>query len=474
MNFEQKKICIAPHTPKTVAFVQTFLLEHQCHFVTFIDKQKKGADIVSLTELDSDFDYILILSQNHFDSIYQEIIAIVDASKVVQVVIEQGQYVYYDQKQTQNYFKRQFRTRWHRHITAGLVRLLDWLHWPRSSTVFVSKNSVTSNNKFLYAEAVRQNWSVHLLTDNSNQLTELEQKRLPVTNLTSWSACWRLATAKHLVLDQGNFLYELNLLSNQQRVWQLWHGIPLKKMNRLLGFTYDTLISTSHFVNETSLSQVVDAKQYQNLGYPRNDVLFKAQPDELDLLFCDQAAYQFILHNQDRYRFVVYMPTHRENTEMGKIPFEFEKLNQQLEQINTIMIIKLHPFVSLLYADQAYANFSHIKFYDALADIYPVLACMDLLVTDYSSIYFDFMLLNKPIIFFDYDKASYEANMGGFAYPYEDFTPGVKVGNQDQLLEAIRNPQKPDYEAFKVKLFDYPNGQSSERILKWIEHDFFS
>ena len=112
---------------------------------------------------------------------------------------------------------------------------------------------------------------------------------------------------------------------------QMWHGVPLKRLNRLFGITYDWMISTSDYVNDSSLKDVIDAKTYSNLGYPRNDLLLKAHK-ESDLVLCDRALYNrakdaFI---NNRQKVIVYMPTQRESaTSIGQahsplIPLDYE------------------------------------------------------------------------------------------------------------------------------------------------------
>ena len=150
---------------------------------------------------------------------------------------------------------------------------------------------------------------------------------------------------------------------------------------------------------------VVQAKKHLNLGYPRNDLLLK-EHEKLDLLFVNLEIYNLAKEN----KVIVYMPTHREsepsfgNKSVKELPLDLEKLNDFMKKQNAFFILKLHPFVSKLYENK---NFSNIVFYESQSDIYPVLKYTDILITDYSSVYFDFLLIDKPIIFFDYDYEEY-------------------------------------------------------------------
>ena len=263
----------------------------------------------------------------------------------------------------------------------------------------------------------------------------------------------------------------------------MWHGIPLKKLNRLVGMEYDWMISTSDFVNETSLGNVILAKNYADLGYPRNDLLLK-EHDELDLCLCDRKLYELAKKSfgLDK-KVIVYMPTHRESaSSIGSatpplLPLVLPYLDEFCSKNNLIFILKLHPFVMQFQENFAPTEgFTNILFHDAVSDIYPLLKYTDLLITDYSSIFFDFLLLDRPIIFYDYDEKEYSSNMGGFVYNYEKNTPGVKVKTQEALQESILDlmkkvdPFSKDRKAILNRFFTYQDQNSSVRICNLIDN----
>ncbi|MCD8543313.1 MAG: CDP-glycerol glycerophosphotransferase family protein [Sulfurospirillum cavolei] len=444
---------------------------HGCQFLGFLDNFKEGKGILKPTEIKEDFDYILILSQNHFDAVYKSMENIIPLHKVVKVDIHNGQYIFLNQKAIQQQFYSQYYKKLKNCFFKLCVTLLDRLHYKRKINVFISKSFISSNNKALYIECLRQKLETYMLTDNLAHYNELKQHKLPVVWLGSFYSFWILSQARVIVQDQGNFTYELNTRSPQQILVQLWHGIPLKRLNLLVGITYDYLISTSYFVNQTTLSHVIQAKEYCNDGYPRNDSLLKSSHDTYDLLLCDHTIYSFAKEKFERATIALYMPTHRESHQASCIPLDFVCLNESLAQHNIYLIVKLHPFVMQLYAIKEHQTYSHILFYPTQGDIYPLLKYTHILITDYSSIYFDFLLLNRPIIFFDYDYDEYSSNMNGFVYPYETFAPGIKVKTQNELLsELILTTQEKDnyYEQRKNlidQLFDYQDAYSAKRII---------
>ena len=196
--------------------------------------------------------------------------------------------------------------------------------------------------------------------------------------------------------------------------------------------TYDYFFSTSNWTNETNFKSIFSAKEFLNLGYPRNDIFFKDE-DNLDLMFCDKQVYE-IVKNNNYNKIILYMPTHRENS--TKIALDLNKLNKKLQEINSLFIIKLHPFVLEFYKHTYKELFSNIVFHNANGDIYPLLKYVDVLVSDYSSIVYDFLLLNKPIIFYNYDIDEYKKNVS-LLFDYNEFSPGIKVETQDELENSF-------------------------------------
>jgi CDP-glycerol glycerophosphotransferase (TagB/SpsB family) len=362
------------------------------------------------------------------------------------------------------------------------VTLLKVFSIKPTHIAFVSKSFVGNNLKALLVESSANKNNTILLTDNESQRYEFSKIGVKTKKLHSFSGFWTLARAQKIVQDQGDFTHPLNLLLSKQKKIQMWHGVPLKKLNRLFGITYDWMISTSDYVNESSLKGVIDAKNYSDLGYPRNDLLLKDHNNR-DLVICDRELYDrtksaFVTKKQ---KVIVYMPTHRESaTSIGKapsplIPLDFESLNTFCSENNFLMVVKLHPFVMQFQSDfSPPEGYSNVYFHTAQGDIYPLLQYTDVLITDYSSIYFDFLLLDRPIVFYDYDYEEYSSNMGGFFYNYEENAPGKHAHNQDLLHEAILNSvNSPDkYSDARLqcrkKFFTYNDAKSSERILKQI------
>ncbi len=245
---------------------------------------------------------------------------------------------------------------------------------------------------------------------------------------------------------------------------------------------YDLMISTSDFVTEYSFSRLFDYKNIINSGYPRNDVLANGVLDDRELVMAHKGIYHFV-KSCDK-KVVIYMPTWRPYFHI-KNPIDLDDLNDFAKKNDFLFIIKSHPFTR---NDNFYdSTFDEIKykfsenyqenvlFYPATDDIYPLLSLSDLLITDYSSIYFDYLLINKPILFFIYDKDVYLEENGDFMLDFDEYTPGKKIVSYTELRSSIVFNLKDDEfrnerENIKRKFFSFLSGNSSKLIFSEIQH----
>jgi CDP-glycerol glycerophosphotransferase (TagB/SpsB family) len=449
----------------------------------FIDKVKTGENIVKLNHaVSTSFDIVFIVSPNYFSSIHAEQKKVLPSRKIVKVDVVNNCYQFLGRAEILAQKLKRIPQMILLSYLKFCVVLLKIFSIKPTFIAFVSKSFVGNNLKALLVESSANKINTILLTDNKNQRCEFSKIGVITKKLHSFSGFWTLARAQKTVQDQGDFTHPLNLLLSKQEKIQMWHGVPLKRLNRLFGITFDWMISTSDYVNDSSLKGVIDAKNYSDLGYPRNDLLLKDHSVR-DLVLCDRELYNrakdaFIKNKQ---KVIVYMPTHRESaTSIGKapsplIPLDFESLNSFCSENNFLMVVKLHPFVMQFQSDfSPTEGYSNVYFHTAQGDIYPLLKYTDVLVTDYSSIYFDFLLLDRPIVFYDYDYEEYSSNMGGFFYNYEENAPRVKVRSQIELHKALFSSLNGDVCFAKKRkkvlnrFHSNQDAQSSNRIIKSI------
>ena len=236
-------------------------------------------------------------------------------------------------------------------------------------------------------------------------------------------------------------------------ILNLWHGIPLKKIGmeqkNLSWFTrkyykyffadnYEGVVTTSsHLVHIMSRSFLVEPERIKVWGQPRNDVLFEEGEKKLEDIFAEELpVYEKI---------VLYAPTFRDHESTQLFPFQDmdrERLCQWLEEKKIFLCIRLHLYDQTGYQwiQELDRTGSRIRFLneDRTVDIMEALKEFDLLITDYSSIYMDYLLTGKPVLFLPYDQEAYLKERG-MNFPYDQVTPGPKPKTFQEFLNSMED-----------------------------------
>lgn len=314
-----------------------------------------------------------------------------------------------------------------------------------------------------------------------------------------WRACAALLRAGVLVVDSMDYAEHGRIgLIRGARVIQLWHGAPLKEIElglhlrrlerlspvkRLAVETYKTilgryrrtnlLVSTSEFFTEHAFRKNFHADRILALGYPRNDVILDPGRSEGALTTCNvdtEAGARMRKHREAGGKVLAYMPTFRKDKvspfDAGHV--DLKRLSEHCERLGILLVLKLHPLMRGRYSVERMDCLVEV---DPDSDIYPLLSNVDLLVTDYSSIYFDFLLLDRPIVFYPYDLEDYLRDDRGFLFEYRDMIPGVCTRTFDELLTAIQVhvQGKDEYSAQRGRVlrlaFDYQDANAAQRLV---------
>ena len=261
--------------------------------------------------------------------------------------------------------------------------------------------------------------------------------------------------------------------SKKQTVINLWHGTPLKRIGHLekgcenIDYDFFSKVLTSAPMYKPIMADIFGCTEnrVEVMGNPRNDEMFKK--DRIKDDYIKGGAGKLIL----------WLPTYREYDEGFIISIlnkdELNSLNTYLMDNNIKMIVKLHP---LQIADTQEIELSHIKFItqDELnrsdMTVYTLLRNADGLITDYSSVYFDYMLLNRPIGFAVEDMEKYK-NKRGFIFDNpKEYMPGPEIRNLSDIEEFIENIvsgndlYKEARESVNDKINYYKDGNCCKRV----------
>ena len=236
-------------------------------------------------------------------------------------------------------------------------------------------------------------------------------------------------------------------LHKKRLIINLWHGVPLKKIalldpnlkkaariyfKKIFSENYTCILTTSHeLIPLMARSFAVSEDKIKVWGQPRNDGLFQKNDcrEILGQLFPDLPEYT---------KTVLYAPTFRDYGQVQLFPFkdfDQEQLEAFLEEKNMLLFIRTHV------AEQGSAApylGKRIRFLgnEQADDVTGILNIFDCLITDYSSIYIDYLLTDKPRIFLPYDRQQY-LDGRGMNFDYDDVTPGPKPETFNDFLDAL-------------------------------------
>lgn len=319
----------------------------------------------------------------------------------------------------------------------------------------------------------------------------------------SFKGLWYALTGKVYLYD--HYSKDINFPQSGGAVKvDMWHGIPLKKIqadNSMDKFRHpqngwekwkcqprnissekpsDHILATSEYLKPLFESAFRNPNNVFVCGYPRNDylisdkiqnVLLPGEQKELDRV-------QAFLKQYPDGKIVYYMPTYRDSQSQFFEIMDLDAFAEFLSREYILFCIKQHPF-SKHKGEFAAIQYDNILMLDPDSDPYVVLKHSDVLITDYSSIYFDFLLVDKPILFFDYDREEYEKASRELYWNYDEATPGVKVETMEGLMEAIKEACNPSVEyirkyheertALRDRMFDTPEELSSPRMVVMVE-----
>ena len=186
----------------------------------------------------------------------------------------------------------------------------------------------------------------------------------------------------------------------------------------------------------------------------------------------------FTIRNNKEFT-ITYLPTFRDNIGdkidlFSDFNFDIEKWNEILCKNKIVLNIKMHPVNKpkdeLI---EKYKSLNSISFMEEV-DVAEILPNTDILITDYSSVFFDFLLTNRPIIFAPFDYEKYITKDRELYYDYDEVTPGPKCKNWEEVLEWIvkfkENPNlfKEEREEVKNRFHKYQDGRNCERVFNEI------
>lgn len=344
----------------------------------------------------------------------------------------------------------------------------------------------SDNSKWFYEYCLNKGIDCYWITKDKELQLELSQKGINSLYYLSIKGIWIQIIADKVFVTQSLHADLFSAaISKKAQVFNLWHGVPLKKImydanpieartlvTRIVQaiFPYlrhrqDYLISTGKECTKL-MASAFDMPESKIIptGLPRNDV-FGMESEK------KQKPNEFFK--------VIYMPTFRgdvgsEIDLFYRHGFDFDSWEEFLSKRKLNLYLRLHP------ANKPNKDFcnrvadSNFIFFNDDDDIYDAINEYDVLITDFSSIYIDFLLSGKSIIFSPFDLDSYLINDRDLYYNYEDATVGPYAKDWAQvriILDEIVSSNfsvSTELKALREKFHDIEPGRASSNLFKYI------
>ena len=271
------------------------------------------------------------------------------------------------------------------------------------------------------------------------------------------------------------------------RYGQTWHGTPLKRIgfdieniqmsnkNYLSQFAkdvakWDTLVSPNAFSSEILSRAFRYDGEVLEIGYPRNDIFHRPELAEPQA-----AATRRRLALPEDKRVILYAPTWRDNDYDASGRYLFT-MKLDLERMyrafghDSVLLIRGHQLVASEVDSTMFGGFvRNVSSYPDIRDLYLV---ADVLVTDYSSVMFDFVNTGRPVVFFTWDLEQYRDNLRGFYFDFEAEAPGPLLLESSQVIDVLERLEEVSaeyadrYAAFREKFTGLEDGKASQRFIE--------
>ncbi|MCI2235364.1 CDP-glycerol glycerophosphotransferase family protein [Helicobacter sp. CaF467b] len=260
----------------------------------------------------------------------------------------------------------------------------------------------------------------------------------------------------------------------EQKYLNTWHGTPWKMLGKYIktkfmehNNTQRNFLQTTHIINPSNFVENVIIKDYDIEGIYGGKALITGYP-RIDITLQKNQELKARFDIKEGEKVVLYAPTFRGI--FGNAKFEAEAIGEYLKMLSMMpfkVLFRGH-YEILKYIGGQNLNFCSAN--DRDIDTNELLSIVDILITDYSSIAFDFMVLDKPIIYFVYDYEEYKQERGLY-FEIEELSEN-RYNNISEVLELLSNEEflskKNRYEHLKEKFFPYEDGNATKRVV-----DFF-
>ena len=362
--------------------------------------------------------------------------------------------------------------------------------FPRTDKILVFgsyRGAFNDNTKylFLYANEHITDRKVVWISTKQSTVKHIRSLGYEAYSVISLKGLWYALRGKYWFVNS----YSSDIafcLAGSAKIVNLWHGVPMKAIEfgitkgdlakryvqRDIRDTFfhpapfrrpDYMVSTTDFFDEVfSQSFRIDKSQCMQTGCPRNRML-RLPKEEVDTFISryESNETKALVEKIKQYKTVfVYMPTWRDSQrDCFANGFDLEAFNNCVAQQNACVLMKPHANTII---DKS-VTYSNLFFLDGNVDMYCILPYTHVLITDYSSILYDYILMpDKHVILFHYDYEEY-VNSREFIFDIQDNIVGRKVYTFDELIQVISTNDYTMDTTARQKILDKFWGETSDK-----------
>lgn len=300
----------------------------------------------------------------------------------------------------------------------------------------------------------------------------------------SMAYAYYLAVSKYLVFNVRQPLWYRK--KEGQVFIETWHGTPLKRLvfdqEEVTAASpkykqefykqrsdWDYLVSANDFSTETLSRCFMYEGEMLAYGYPRNDILYAENKDEI------ARSIKAKLNIPADKKTILYAPTWRDDEYYGKGKYKFTlKLDLELlrEKLGKeyVILLRTHQYIADALDTTGLEGFAYnVSKYDDISELYLI---SDICITDYSSVFFDYANLRRPVLFYTYDIEKYKNQLRGFYIDMNSEVPGPLLYTSEEVVDAIINIDKVNeqykerYDAFYDRFCHLDDGNASKNIVE--------
>ncbi|SKA63161.1 CDP-glycerol glycerophosphotransferase [Eubacterium uniforme] len=372
------------------------------------------------------------------------------------------------------------------HIFSKLSMKNDWVCFES----FLGRN-YSGQPKYIYKymlENCGNKYKYIWFVDNKN--VKVTDGKCKVVKRFSLKYYYYMNRSKYLVLNMRQ--PKTVPIRDEMIICATWHGTPLKRLGfdmedvhsatanhksfvKTNSARWNYMLSDNPFSTEKFQSAfLVKRSQILESGYPANDIMYYDNKDEIAADLREKLGIP-----KDK-KTILYAPTWRDDdyTEGGhynfKLALDLDRLKKEFGD-EYVVLLRMHYYIIDSIDLSSLSDFAiDVSSYSDISELYLI---SDMIITDYSSVFFDYANLRRPVIFYTYDYEKYKDVLHGFYLDMHKDLPGPILMTEDEVIDAIRNIDKVNeeykerYDEFCERFCCLDDGHASQRVVETVFKD---